>query len=79
MLRHLCFGSRLSVVCFEKQRYRCPCCEHTGMESVPFKTDGHNITLELLQLIRDLLAYGFTNKEVSELTDRPRQKQGERD
>ena len=68
MLRHLCFGSRLSAVSFEKRRYRCPCCGHTEMESVPFKAAGHNITRELLQFTRDLLAYGFTNKEVSKLT-----------
>ena len=68
MLRHLCFGSRLSAVSFEKRRYRCPCCGHTEMESVPFKADDHNITRELFQFTRDLLAYGFTNKEVSELT-----------
>lgn len=68
MLRHLCFGSRLSAVSFEKRRYRCPCCGHTEMEHVPFKADSHNITRELLQFTRDLLTYGFTNKEVSELT-----------
>ena len=68
MLRHLRFGSRLSAVSFEKRRYRCPCCGHTEMESVPFKADDHNITRELFQFTRDLLAYGFTNKEVSELT-----------
>ena len=68
MLRHLCFGPRLSAASFEKRRYRCPCCGHTEMESVPFKAAGHNITRELLQFTRDLLAYGFTNKEVSELT-----------
>ena len=68
MLRRLCFGSRLSAVSFEKRRYRCPCCGHTEMESVPFKANGHNITRELLQFARDLLAYGFTNKEVSEWT-----------
>lgn len=65
MLRHLCFGSRLSAVSFEKRRYRCPYCGHTEMERVPFKADGHNITRELWQFTRE---YGFTNKEVSELT-----------
>ena len=68
VLRHLCFGSRLSAVSFEKRRYRCPCCGHTEMETVPFKADGRNITRELLQFTRDLLVYGFTNKEASELT-----------
>ena len=49
MLRHLCFGSRLSAVSFQKQRYRCPCCGHTEVESVPLRADGHNITCELLR------------------------------
>lgn len=38
------------------------------MEDIPFNADGHNITHDLLQFTRDLLAYGFTDKEVSELT-----------
>ncbi len=68
MLRHLSFGSRLSVVCFNKLRYRCAQCGHTQMQSIPFKAEGHNITQELHQYARELLAYGFTNKEVSEIT-----------
>ena len=67
-LRHLCFGSRLSCVCFTKVRYCCPRCLHTHMQGIAFKADGHNITCELYQYTRDLLAYGFTNKQVSELT-----------
>jgi transposase len=38
------------------------------MQSIPFKAEGHNITSELYRYTRDLLAFGFTNKEVSELT-----------
>lgn len=68
VLRHLPFGARLSAVSFEKKRYRCPCCGHTQMQEISFKAEGHNITCELYQYTRDLLAYGFTNKEVSELT-----------
>lgn len=68
LLRHLCFGARLSAVSFARHRYRCPHCGHTEMEHVPFKAAGHNITRELHQFAIDLLAYGFTNKEVSELT-----------
>ena len=37
------------------------------MQSVPFQTQGHRITCVLYQYARDLLAYGFTNKEVTEL------------
>lgn len=62
MLRRLCFGSRLSAVSFEKRRYRCPCCGHTEMESVPFKANGHNITRELLQFARDLLVTGLPTR-----------------
>lgn len=67
-LRHLCFGPHLSAVSFEKHRYRCPCCERTEMQDIPFKAVGHNITRELHQYAKELLAYGFTNKAVSELT-----------
>ena len=38
------------------------------MQGIAFKAEGHNITCELYQYTRDLLAYGFTNKQVSELT-----------
>ena len=67
-LRHLCFGAYLTAVRFIRYRYRCPKCSHTEMEDILFKADGHNITGELLQFTKDLLAYGFTNKEVAELT-----------
>ena len=68
ILRHLCLGPHLSAVSFEKRRYRCPGCGHTKMQGIPFKAEGHNITCELYQYTRELLAHGFTNKEVSELT-----------
>lgn len=67
-LRHLCIGHHLTAVRFERLRFRCPKCSHTEMEDVLFKAEGHNITGELLQYTKDLLAYGFTNKEVAELT-----------
>lgn len=67
-LRHLSFGSKLSSVCFSKDRYCCPYCQHTQMQPIAFKAEGHNITCELNQYTIDLLAYGFTNKQVSEIT-----------
>lgn len=67
-LKHLCFGSRLSNLRFSKLRYRCPLCGYTQMQSVPFQAQSHRITSELYQYTRDLLAYGFTNKEIAELT-----------
>jgi len=38
------------------------------MQKVPFQAQGHRISEELLTYTRDLLAYGFTNKEVADLT-----------
>jgi len=67
-LRHLSIGSKLSNIRFTKERYRCPSCGYTKMENIPFKAPRHRITLELYQYTRDLLAYGFTNKEISEIT-----------
>ena len=56
-LRHLNFGGKLSCVCFEKSRYYCPACRHSQMQGIPFKAENHNITRELEQYARDLLAY----------------------
>ena len=66
-LRHLNFGGKLSCVCFEKARYYCPSCRHSRMQEIPFKAENHNITRELEQYARDLLAYGLTNKAVAEI------------
>jgi transposase len=38
------------------------------MQDVPFQAQGHRISCELLNYTRDLLAYGFTNKQVAYLT-----------
>ena len=67
-LRHLCFGRKLSCLRFTKLRYYCPRCGHSHMQDVPFQAQGHRISCELLSYTRDLLAYGFTNKEVAYIT-----------
>jgi transposase len=67
-LRHLCFGFKLSCLRFSKLRYYCPRCGHSHMQAVPFQAQGHRISCELLNYTRDLLAYGFTNKEVAYIT-----------
>ena len=67
-LRHLCFGHKLSCLRFTKLRYYCPRCGHSHMQDVPFQAKGHRISCELLNYTRDLLAYGFTNKQVAYLT-----------
>ncbi len=38
------------------------------MQVVPFKAANHNITTSLERYACELLAYGFTNKEVADLT-----------
>lgn len=67
-LRHLPFGKTYTWVSFDKHRYYCPCCEYTSMQSIPFKATNHNITISLEKYAYELLAYGFTNKEVADLT-----------
>lgn len=67
-LRHLCIGSALSRVCFDHKQLLCKC-GHSHMQTVPFKAEGHLMTIELYQYARDLLALGtYTLKQVSEIT-----------
>lgn len=67
-LRHLCFGSSLSVVSFDRVQLLCEC-GHSHMQKVPFKAEGHQISVELYQYARDLLALGtYTLKQVAEIT-----------
>lgn len=68
-LRHLPFGGDLTCVTFAHRQLRCPGCEATKMQHIPFKAEDHEITEELYNYARDLLATGdYTNKEVSYLT-----------
>lgn len=67
-LRHLPFGSNLSELRFNQTRYYCTCCHATKNQIIPFKANGHFITTELENYTKDLLARGFTNKKVSEIT-----------
>lgn len=67
--RHLCIGSSLTTVEFERTQYQCPRCGATRMQDVPFKADGHLITRALHQYAVDLLATEtYTNKQVAEIT-----------
>ena len=67
-LRHLCFGGNLSAVSFDRVQFVCKC-GHSHMQKVPFKAEGHQISTELYQYTRDLLALGtYTLKQVAEIT-----------
>lgn len=67
-LKHLNFGFNYSKVCFNKVQFYCTKCNHSKMQNVPFQAEGHRITIELENYATDLLAAGYTNKEVSEIT-----------
>ena len=67
-LRHLCIGGSLSAVSFDRVQLACEC-GHSHMQDVPFKAEGHRITVELHQYAQDLLATGkYTLKQVAEIT-----------
>ena len=68
-LRHLCFGSTLSVVSFDRKQLLCSKCGHSHMQSVPFKAPDHQITTELHEYACRYLAQGtYTLKQVAEIT-----------
>ena len=67
-LRHLCFGGSLTAISFDRVQLVCRC-GHSHMQTVPFKAEGHQISVELYQYARDLLALGtYTLKQVAEIT-----------
>lgn len=67
-LKHLSMFGSLAFVRYPRHELKCPVCGCTKSQYIPFKADGHMITVELLNYAKSLLAYGFTNKEVSWLT-----------
>ena len=67
-LRHLPFGCSLTFVRFTRTQYRCPVCGKTKMQPVEFRSEHHRTTKALEQYAEELLAQGYTNKEVSSIT-----------
>lgn len=68
-LKHFPILKTYTCVTFEKLRYKCPKCDFTCMQNVPFQALGHNITTELKAYVIDLLEKGnITVKCLSELT-----------
>lgn len=68
-LRHLPIGSTLSSVRVKHKQFRCPKCQKTKLQYIPFKGEGHRITQPLYQYVEDLLFTGkYTNKEISNIT-----------
>ena len=67
-LRHIPFGRALTELSFNQNRYFCPRCHATRNQRIPFKANEHFITTELETYAEKLLSFGFTNKEVAEIT-----------
>jgi len=68
-VRHLPIGGNLSTLKFPHYQLRCPKCQATRSQYLPFKADGHMITEALLQYTLDLLSEGtYTNKQISTIT-----------
>lgn len=67
-LRHLPFSNMLLFVDYQRYRFMCPECGEMLYEDVPFQHTSHRITDSLYTFTSDLLAYGFTNKQVAEIT-----------
>ena len=67
-LRHLPYGNSLTFVRFSRKQYRCPNCGKTEMERIPFRAEHHRMTKALEDYIRKLLARGYTNKEIENMT-----------
>ena len=68
-LHHLPVGEHLSVLRLPHNQLRCPHCGATKGQHISFKVEGHRMTGQLYQYVRDLLALNtFTNKQISEIT-----------
>ena len=66
-LWHLPMGMDRTRVEVARQRWACAC-GHTHIEGVPFKAEGHRVTVPLLNFVRNLLGLGQTLKAVSLMT-----------
>ena len=68
-LMHIPFGSMCSKLHFNSTRFFCPGCKHSEMQEIPFKAEGHRITLPLLKYIESLLAANrYTLKDIADRT-----------
>lgn len=67
-LRHTPIGGSYTNIVFPHIELFCPCCQTTKTAEISFKAEGHRITKQAETYCRDLLAYGFTLKEVAHLT-----------
>ena len=67
-LKHLPIGGNLSCITFSHAQLFCEHCHTSKMQTIPFKAENHRITTQLHQYATDLLALGYTNKEVAYIT-----------
>lgn len=69
-LNHTPYDGGHTSLIVKRQRMICsnPECSYNWTEPLDFKAQNHRITVSLENMVRDLLAYGYTLKEVSLLT-----------
>ena len=68
-LKYLPMLGNYSVVNINVIQFKCPHCNATKMQSIPFKEDNHLITIQLKTFTEDLLASNeYTNKQVAQQT-----------
>ena len=67
-LRHVPVGRAFTRIRFIKHQVKCSHCKWAPTQKVPFQAAGHRITQELLVYVCDLLAYGYTLKELADST-----------
>lgn len=67
-LKHLPIGGNLSCITFSHAQLFCEHCHTSKMQTISFKAENHRITTQLHQYATDLLALGYTNKEVAYIT-----------
>jgi len=67
-LWHIPMGSNRTKVEVTRHRHVCRSCGRSHMDPIPFKAEGHRVTLPLMTFVWDLLDLGETLKSVSLMT-----------
>lgn len=67
-LKHLPIGGVFSFISLPRIQFFCPKCHISKLQDISFKNEHHFITNELFNYITDLLTFGFTLKEVSNIS-----------
>ena len=68
-IKHIPIGGYYSCLIIKRYRLKCPKCNVTKLQEIPFMEENHYITIAVKNYIEDLLSTNkFTNKEIAFLT-----------